>query len=560
MHGSCFRSDGFSSGWRLRYPHIMLTGIRNRILLFAVLATLLPSLVLGWMYFHQSRQMLLDNTAREMKAVASQAEREVLLWLKEQLYELRVFAGTYLLSGALEGYYRSRSAQGQVSAEVANSMSTYLSTVHAQYDHYRRLLVFDNEGHLIVQEPSDGAGAGLPPDWMQQLASGRVVRGRFIVRQDGGEAALLLGVPVASANDGLLGILAVEVGLEELRNTWHELVFSAGKRESATHLLLIDGQGMVVLDAAEKGMKAVRYSSARQKGGSLRRYRNPGGVDVMGLLLPVSGERWKVAVEKPRQRLFADVERNRNMAVLAVLGILVLVGLLAWRLARGIIVPLGQLTASANEVAEGNLDVEIPVGRRDELGFASSVFNDMVRQLRRGREHLEKLSTTDFLTRLPNRAAIVEALSGMLGRYRRYSRAFSLLMIDVDHFKAVNDRYGHVAGDEVLRHVASILREQMREVDIIGRYGGEEFVALLDETDGESALVVAERIRAEIAASGMVYRESRIDITVSIGIAEAEPGDELADSIIDRADSAMYLAKRNGRNRSELAGKARSGS
>ena len=544
-----------------RYPAMMLTGIRNRILVFAILATLLPSLVLGWMYFQQSRQALLDNTAREMKAVASQAEREILLWLKEQLFELRVFSGSYLLSEALESYRQPRAAEDVRSEEVVNSLGSYLSLVRDQYSYYRKLLVFDNDGQLIVHEPLDEPGALLPPDWLAQLGEKRAVLGDFHREGSDGQPALMLGVPVASANDGMLGVLAVEVQPLELEKTLYSLLSESENRGSGTRLMLVDARGMVVLDAAggsedETGRKW-RVPFPRNDVRDLIRYRNSQGKDVVGLLLPVSGSSWAVLMEKPRDYLFAHIERTRNMAVLVVAGIVAMIGGIAWLLAREIIAPLGELTAAAREVAKGNLDVSIRVRRKDELGFASTVFNDMVGQLRYSRERLEKLSTTDFLTGLPNRAAILDALSGMLKRYQRYSRVFSLLMIDVDHFKSINDKYGHVAGDEVLRHLASMLREQMREVDVIGRYGGEEFIALLDETDGESALVVAERLRTEIAALGIDIQGNPTHITVSIGIAEAEQEDKSADGLIDRADKAMYLAKQNGRNRAELAGVSR---
>lgn len=513
------------------------------------------------MYFQQSRQSLLENTAREMKAVASQAEREILLWLKEQLYELRVFSGSYLLSEGLERYGQSQMAEDGGLEEVVSSLGSYLSLVRDQYSHYRSLLVFDNKGQLILQEPGEQVEAVLPPDWPAQLGEKRAIVGDFHREESDGEPVLMLGVPVASANDGMLGVLAVEAQPTELRKTLHSLLSQSENRESGARLMLVDGRGKVVLDAAGDihGEAGEKWSLPfpRNDARDLTRYRNNQGKDVVGLLLPVPGSSWAVLMEKPRDHLFAHIERTRNMAVLVVVGIVAMIGGIAWLLAREIIAPLGELTAAAREVATGNLDVAISVRRKDELGFASSVFNDMVGQLRRSRERLEKLSTTDFLTRLPNRAAILDALSGMLKRYQRYSRVFSLLMIDVDHFKTINDRYGHVAGDEVLRHVANILKEQMREVDIIGRYGGEEFIALLDETDGESALVVAERIRNEIAATGIDIRGNLLNITVSIGVAEAGPGDDHADSLIDRADKAMYLAKQKGRNRVELTGASR---
>ncbi len=536
---------------------MILSSIRNRILVFSLAATLLPSFILGWMYFQQSRQALLDNTAREMKAVASQAERETLLWLKEHLYELRVFSGSYLLSEAMGNYRRLQLEGEENPQDVTDELKSYLSLVRDKYSYYSKLLVFDNQGQLIVQEPEDQEEAALPDDWQAQLESKHAVMGEFHREDSTGQPLLMLGVPITSENDNVEGVLAAEIQPVELLITLRSLLSKNENKGSGARLMLIDSQGEVVLDATDenRGETGGKWKLALppDEARGLAPYRNSQGKDVLGLLMPVPGTSWAVLMEKPRDLLFTDIERVRNMAVLVVAGIVALIGGIAWLLAREIIKPLGELTAAAREVAKGNLDVTIELRRKDELGFASSVFNDMVGQLRRSRERLEKLSNTDFLTRLPNRAATLEALSGMLKRCQRYSRVFSLLMIDVDHFKSINDRLGHVAGDEVLRQVASILREQMREVDIIGRYGGEEFIALLDETDEESAQVAAERIRRAIASSEITYQGSPLHVTVSIGIAVAEAGNDDAESLIDRADKAMYHAKQNGRDRFELA-------
>lgn len=170
--------------------------------------------------------------------------------------------------------------------------------------------------------------------------------------------------------------------------------------------------------------------------------------------------------------------------------------------------------------------------------------------LRRAVAELGRLSRTDALTGLPNRRHFVDALEREFERSTRYGGSLGLLVIDIDHFKRVNDTWGHLAGDKVLRDVAGILAYNLRQSDIAARFGGEEFAVLLPETDLEGAVLVAERYRLEIAARQFKIDGAGLQITVSIGAA-ALPRTQAADAteLLRRADAALYKAKESGRNR-----------
>ena len=161
---------------------------------------------------------------------------------------------------------------------------------------------------------------------------------------------------------------------------------------------------------------------------------------------------------------------------------------------------------------------------------------------------LHELATTDALTKLMNRRAFLEMMVVELERCRRYEMPLSILLLDVDHFKAVNDGHGHAAGDSVLAAMGELLRKQLRIPDSPARWGGEEFVVALKNTDGPGAAVVAERILNAIRALEIALPETTLRITASIGVATTLPG-QSANAVIDRADRAMYAAKLGGRNR-----------
>ena len=158
-------------------------------------------------------------------------------------------------------------------------------------------------------------------------------------------------------------------------------------------------------------------------------------------------------------------------------------------------------------------------------------------------------ATVDPLTGLPNRAVFDERLDEEQARFHRYRRPVSLLVIDLDRFKAVNDTYGHEAGDAVLREVASVVRRTVRDVDVPARYGGEEMVVLMPETMLRAAQDVAERIREAVAEAEIVHEGRAIPVTASIGVSGCPEAVEEPRMLFERADRALYAAKEGGRNR-----------
>ena len=187
----------------------------------------------------------------------------------------------------------------------------------------------------------------------------------------------------------------------------------------------------------------------------------------------------------------------------------------------------------------------------EEINLLSTLAHLAAGALENARLHAQTLSlaTTDTLTSLLNRRVFDERLHDEMQRSRRYGKSFSLLMLDIDHFKNVNDSYGHPAGDAVLKQLAAILRKQARDVDCVARYGGEEFVIVAPELNSSSAKLVGERIRKAVASAAFILPDGReISVTASIGIACYPDCADSEETMVARADQALYLAKREGRN------------
>lgn len=164
-------------------------------------------------------------------------------------------------------------------------------------------------------------------------------------------------------------------------------------------------------------------------------------------------------------------------------------------------------------------------------------------------EHrLIELSKIDYLTRLYNRSHLQKRLAEEIERARRYGTPLSIFMIDVDYFKNINDSRGHLCGDQAMRELAVLLQRVLRSMDIIGRYGGEEFCCVLPQTEASSACLLAERLREAVEENEIEYGDSTFSITISLGVAELNADVDTLEKLIKAADDALYRAKRAGRN------------
>ncbi len=224
-------------------------------------------------------------------------------------------------------------------------------------------------------------------------------------------------------------------------------------------------------------------------------------------------------------------------------------GLFAGLLVNDVLRHLGIAVGQARRIAAGDLGTVIEVHRTDEPGQLLAALEQMRGELNKQQSTLERLATIDTLTGLPNRRRLEEACQIQMARVKRHGEKLSVIMIDVDKFKSVNDTYGHQAGDLVLQTVAHVLDATVRESDFVGRWGGEEFMVLCPATKLSDAGIVAEKLRAAIAAHEFPVVGTK---TASFGVAELATGEKL-EHAVERADAALYQAKENGRDRVELA-------
>ncbi len=425
---------------------------------------------------------------------------------------------------------------------------------------FERTLVDNSRWLGLVRVRADGQiGAtvgALPKDLLASQLESRPSR----LRLSDGRGAPALWMPVAGSGV-VLGLLAEDELATLLANHLPD---------HHSTLAVVDRDGQVLAATGGLTTPDAHIEPPTQRGDPLGTVEfESAGRPVIGASRPLGLDGWQLVVESPFEKAFAPVLEVVSRIFVIDLGVILLFSFLAYRITATVVGPIERLSDWARRIAQGHLDTEIPeTGGRDEIGLLARTFNDMMRQLRRtqhdietanqdltdrnvrlqqANEVLNQLSITDGLTKLHNHRFFQDHLTREIKRVSRSLEPLSMLLIDIDDFKQLNDRFGHAAGDELLTRMAPILNAAVRETDLVARYGGEEFVILALNTDAEGAYALGEKVRTALAESSFILDDSLrpLRVTVSIGVAQFRGNRK---RFFQKTDDALYRAKAEGKN------------
>jgi diguanylate cyclase (GGDEF)-like protein len=525
----------------LRTPFASLP---SRIITSVFSAALVTSVAVTWTATSATEHFLRRQISQRFPEALERVGERLEVWYAQRERDVATFSNSETVTRSLGPAARTHDAQ------------RYLAYVQEGFPQYRALFVLDAAGEPRVWV---GAEPVLPSSLRATLARTEVTQVGAVHRV-GGESVQFISAPLAGPG-GLRGSLHAMIPVDAVA---HLIAGDDSLRVGRIAVVSETGEVMAQSGAEPR----LGPAPALIAGAPVQEYTDPKGVRWVGSARRLGRFDWILVVEEPYEVAFAPVVSVIRNTLAINFAIVLVFGGVALLIARSIARPIRLLSDVARRIAEGKTQgVEIPaIPGQDEIGVLSRALREMVtrmqrnqlelqgknEELRRGNELLEQLSFTDGLTRLHNHRYFQDRLRVEVRRADRTGEQLALLLIDIDDFKALNDRHGHAVGDQVLRMVGGVLNEAVRDSDLPARYGGEEFVVLAPHTGKVGALSLAEKLRSATSRARFdVEGGASAEVTVSIGVS-VYGGD--ARRLFNDADRALYQAKATGKDCVVFAG------
>jgi diguanylate cyclase (GGDEF)-like protein len=579
-------------------PRSYRVSLQAKILLVVLACVGIPVFFMGWYLLHLNEKILGDKVREGLTNQLFRKSSDLQDWVGQRLEDVRSWSASFVV---FEGVEVLTKKGGEGRERALRDLNEFLASVLGHNRTYESLFVVDLAGQVLASTHEERL-----EDWalqrITQKSLGTAGSVSPLYRSEWlGRTTMLVIQPIkARRNTGTIGYFLGRLDLREMESHLGtpvdaETAFQSLKLDDAKELessllsstevipsfWLLDSGGGVLAEAG----KVLARPGERKFPGQLpeetstvapvREEEIPGSGRTVCAVRRLEGLLpGYLAATLPEEGAYRSVRESGKRLLLwgvpGLLLILVATGFVARRALR----PIHLLSDGAKRVSLGE-DVFLPVAGSDEIAELTIAFNDMVSKVREGRQRLEEardqlsrtneglraanrtletLAITDGLTGLYNHRHFQDTLEKEIRRCDRENRLLSLLLIDIDHFKQYNDRFGHTEGDAALRRVAGQIMKAIRSTDLAFRYGGEEMAVLLPSCGKEQATDVAEKIR--VAISTHTARAGRFGAknTVSIGVATFPEDGRVARALVDIADAALYKAKASGRDRVVQAG------
>ena len=535
----------------------------SRIITLVFSAALVTSAAVTWTATSATEHFLRRQISQRFPAALERVSERVQLWYEQRERDLDTFSRSETIVGSLDPAERAR-----------GEARRYLVYVREGFPQYRALFVLDAKGEPLVWV---GATPTIPSTMRATLSRIELTQTGGVHKVDG-EQVQFVSTPLAGPG-GRQGSLHAMVGVDALSR-----LLAGDEIPRGGRILVVTADGQVVAQAGGEQPQAASVPQLQVRAPGVQEYADAMGTRWVGSVRRFDRFDWSLVVEEPYELAFAPVVAVIRNTLAINFAIVLVFGGIALMITRSIVEPIRALSDRARRIAQGETEVEIPgtdgqdemavlsralqemVARlqrnqlelerqKSEIGRANAELLDKNEELRRGNELLEQLSFTDGLTRLHNHRFFQDRLRVEVRRADRTGEQLALLLVDIDDFKALNDRHGHAVGDNVLRQVGGVLNESVREADLPARYGGEEFVVLAPHTGKVGALALAEKLRAAISRTRFGGEgsgaEATLQVSVSVGVS-VYGGD--ARRLFNDADRALYQAKATGKDCVVFAG------
>ncbi len=517
-----------------------LKTLRGKLRLYTLLLTTLPFLLAALFFFLFERQQVVGTS---LGLLVSGLEHEcsvMRFWINERFEDAWFIAET-----------------DEVKRGDAGAMRSLFTAYQGTHRFVSDVVYVSPEGVMattLLATPGIYVG---DRQYFQEAKAGRASLASLVQGRSSGKPICVISAPVTRPDGGFGGTVAVIVQMESL-DQW----LLEAKVQPGGSVLLCDGDGRILAPSTAvaagggpgRAMIARDVLGAGDRGAVLRLGDGPAR---LAAAVPVGRDGWRLASEVPVSAVLTRYREQALWLLLAAATTFMMVAPLVRRLSRNLEEPLVSLAGYARTLRatryRESCPADFPRDAPTEVGELHDAFCQMAGEMRAHIEEVERISVEDALTGLYNRRFLFSGGLKLLEASVRANRPCSCLMLDVDHFKNVNDAFGHAAGDRALAHLARVLAGCVRKSDLAARYGGEEFAVLLTGADAAQATALAERIRVSLAERPCPIDGVFVPLTCSIGVAEArqrvEYGESALEDMLARADKALYAAKGSGRDR-----------
>lgn len=529
---------------------------RLNILSFAPTAILIITALV--VFFGYSRSAMIRGEVDQLEVIASLKQQTLVNWFDERMEEI--------------AYLAMMIANGGEDGEPGAANSIDLNTVREHVPHFIKshvgfevVVIADAEGRVLFDSaratevlPPEANVAGRP--YFESALLGKNVIDGSILSRTNDRYLVMVAVPVKNA-EGTQGVLFSPLSIKEtLTSISHENSRFDGS------IYIIDSENRLIMGGDNTLPRGYLFPPDRfpvpidpiSQRTAQYHYQNGSGKWMLAVRLPLEIDDWSIVVEIPQAVALAN--SHRYLVIIIIVGAIALfIALITGTLIAGSVLrPMGELTELSRLVAQREYHAAVtrtvPEKGPVELQRVVRIFQETVVALNRHMEQLEETTLTDYLTSLPNRRYFERELYRNLKLCRREGWVCTLMMLDLDHFKRINDSYGHPFGDRVLTEFSRRLTQTIRSTDLAARIGGEEFSVLCPNTDTQSAIDIATRILNEVRTTDLhpPGDAATCRLTVSIGVVVVpaeEIREERMDALLDQADRALYQSKKNGRDR-----------
>ena len=548
--------------------------LQAKLLAVILLCALVPVLGIGAYLIRLNEKTLGEKVSETLDSHLLRKGVELDLWMGERLKEAARWSASFVVYEGLQSL-----SGPAASPRAQRDLVEYLESLLGHYRVYESLFIVDPQGKVVAATRDERL-----EEWMLALLPANSTNTATIVSPVRsstflGRPTMVILQPVAPGLEGrgrVIGYFVLRLDLREI-----EALLAAGATPETPAAWLLDSQGGVIARAGKipetpGGPFPGGIAEVTKQSHVVERRMN--GVSTVIALRPIDPPvAGYLAATVESSVAYGALRRSQEKILFSGLGAILLIFAISYLASRGILRPISLLSPGAKRVAGGDLDVYLPVTGRDEIADLTLAFNDMAHKIREGRERLEAahdelartneglkaanraletLAITDGLTSLFNHRHFQDSLERDLRKCEQQGRPLSLLLIDIDHFKAFNDRWGHQEGDAALRRVAAQVMKGIRPTDMAFRYGGEELAVLMTSCAKAQAAEVAEKLRIAVRdnaqRTGLLAAGDRL--TVSVGVASFPEDGVAARALVDAADAALYAAKADGRDRVTVAG------